>query len=95
MHNHVDRDKFVRIYLENVDPAYRYAFNKVNPNSYGNFGTSYDLLSVMHYPKWAFSSNGRDTMVPYNSSYLNKIGANQLSDGDITRIKNMYQCYLQ
>jgi hypothetical protein len=93
MHNHVDRDKYIRVFLGNVEVNQRHNFDKVNPAFSGNFGTTYDLLSVMHYPKWAFSVNGRNTMEPYNTGYLDLMGAQKgLSSGDITRIKNMYQC---
>lgn len=92
MHNHVDRDRYVQIRLENVEPNFRYAFNKVDPRWYSSYGTPYDLLSVMHYPKWAFSMNGQDTIVPYDQNYLRKIGAGSISSGDIQRLKNMYLC---
>lgn len=92
MHNHVDRDKFIKIFIENVAAESRSNFAKVNVFGYGDFATPYDLLSVMHYPRKAFSSNGRDTIVPIDSSYYNRIGSSQLSDGDAMRIRNMYQC---
>jgi choriolysin H len=92
MHNHIDRDKYVTVYIENVDPDMAFNFDKVDPAVFGNFNTTYDYLSVMHYPKWAFSNNGKDTMVPTDISYLDKIGASELTDGDIARINNMYEC---
>ncbi|CRK90139.1 CLUMA_CG003855, isoform A [Clunio marinus] len=93
MHNRVDRDSYVKLYLQNVTPSYRYAFDKVNPSYYGNFNTAYDLNSIMHYGRKSFSSNGRDVIVPYDGSKINVIGQRQrLSSGDIARIKNMYQC---
>jgi Astacin (Peptidase family M12A) len=92
MQNHIDRDRFVRVYLQNVDSNQRHNFDKVDTGNYGNFGTSYDYLSVMHYGRNAFGIGGRDTMVPIDSSYLNRIGSSLLSPGDVTRINNMYQC---
>jgi Astacin (Peptidase family M12A) len=71
----------------------RFNFDKVNPAVFGNFDTSYDYMSVMHYPRWAFSTNGRDTMVPLDRRYLDYIGSPELSEGDVTRINNMYECY--
>jgi Astacin (Peptidase family M12A) len=53
---------------------------------------SVSLVSIMHYPRQAFSKNGRDTIVPLDESFLNRIGASELSSGDVARIKNMYQC---
>lgn len=92
MHNHIDRDRYVQVRLQNVDPQYRYAFDKVDPRWFGNYGTPYDLLSVMHYPRYAFSMNSQDTIVPYDSSYLNRIGASVVTSGDAQRIRNMYGC---
>jgi hypothetical protein len=93
MQTNADRDRYVRINYEHIAPNMRYNFDKVNPRSFGNFGTPYDYLSIMHYGRRAFSSNGRDTITPLNSSYLNKIGTGQdLSLGDIARLRNMYQC---
>lgn len=92
MHNHIDRDDFVQVFWENIEPAFHFAFNKVNPEWFDNYGTPYDLLSSMHYAGWAFSINGLDTIVPHDRSYINRIGFNRLSEGDVTRLNRMYQC---
>jgi hypothetical protein len=92
MHNHFDRDNFIRVQLENVQSIYHPAFNKVNPNNYVNFNTPYDLLSIMHYDRFSFSFNGRESMVPHDPRYLTLIGSNVLSEGDVQRINNMYEC---
>lgn len=92
MHNHVDRDQYVKINIQNVAVGSRSNFNKVYVGGYGDFSTPYDLLSVMHYSRKAFSMNGLDTIVPLDTRYLNYIGSSLLSSGDVTRINNMYQC---
>lgn len=92
MHNHIDRDRYVRVYLENVSSSSRHNFNKVSAASYGNFGTSYDYMSVMHYPRWAFSMNGKDTIVPLDRGFIDLIGTRELTTGDVARVNNMYQC---
>lgn len=92
MHNHVDRDQFVKIYIQNVAVGSRSNFSKVYVGAYGDFSTPYDLLSVMHYSRKAFSMNGLDTITPIDTRYLNYMGSSLLSLGDITRINNMYQC---
>lgn len=92
MHNHVDRDRYVQVRMQNVEPRYRHNFDKVDPRWFGNYGTPYDLLSVMHYARWAFSMNNQNTIVPYDTNYLNKIGASVLTSGDFQRIKTMYKC---
>ena len=93
MHSHVDRDKFIRINWENINVNDRPQFNRVNPKTFSNYGTPYDYESVMHYTSKAFSSNGKDTIVPKDSRYANIIGQRQsLSIGDVYRINNMYNC---
>lgn len=43
MQNHANRDKYVAIQWNNINPAERYNFDKVSSYDYGNFGTSYDF----------------------------------------------------
>lgn len=51
------------------------------------------VRSIMHYPKWAFTNNGYDTITPHDIVYLDIIGElPDISNGDIQRINNMYQC---
>lgn len=93
MHSHADRDKFVEVKWRNIQPDAISNFDKVDSEFYGNFGTPYDLYSVMHYDRDAFSKNGEDTIVPKNRRYKRIIGQRiGLSRGDIKRINNMYNC---
>jgi Astacin (Peptidase family M12A) len=92
MHNSYDRDDYVDVIWENIAPGMKYNFEKVDANLTSNFNTSYDLLSIMHYPHWAFSLYGDSTIVPHNKSYLYEIGSKYISDGDFLRINNMYEC---
>ena len=92
MQTDVDRDRYVRILYENISQQNRHNFDKVDPAQFGNFGTSYDLYSVMHYFRNAFGINGRDTIVPLDSRFANVIGQQQISSGDVTRLRNMYSC---
>jgi Astacin (Peptidase family M12A) len=92
MHSAFERDDFVQIFWNNIIPGTESNFEKVDPQWFSNFNTPYDLRSVMHYPRRAFSRNGLDTVVPHDHSYLNIIGATQLSDGDVLRLNRMYHC---
>jgi len=93
MHSHSDRDDFVKINWENIQAGVSRNFDKVSKSLFGNFGTSYDLVSVMHYGSKSFSKNGKHTIVPKNLAYLDKIGQRiGLSQGDVDRINNMYKC---
>lgn len=93
MHNHANRDNFIDINWENIDPDLWTNFKKLNPAESSSFGTNYDYMSIMHYDRKAFSKNGQDTMVPKNRKYVDKIGHRiGMTKGDAKRINNMYKC---
>lgn len=47
MHNSIDRDGFVQIFWQNIHPDFAFNFDRVDPQWFDNFGTPYDLLSVI------------------------------------------------
>uniref|UniRef100_A0A0N4ZVL3 Zinc metalloproteinase n=1 Tax=Parastrongyloides trichosuri TaxID=131310 RepID=A0A0N4ZVL3_PARTI len=69
-----DRDKYLTIYLDNVSPNQRHNYDIYGVDESETFGIPYNYGSAMQYDKQAFSSNGKDTMVPKNPLYLNTIG---------------------
>ncbi|XP_078136620.1 hatching enzyme 1.2-like [Sander vitreus] len=84
-----DRDKYVKINWENIDPQMAYNFNKENTN---NLNTPYDYTSIMHYGRTAFSINGKDSITPIPNPNV-QIGQRQgLSSWDIIRINKLYGC---
>lgn len=94
MHSHSDRDQYIDIKWENIQKSAFPNFDTVDPEKFSNFGTGYDLYSVMHYDKKSFSKNGENTIVPRNLRYKNIIGQRVgLSNGDAKRINNMYKCF--
>lgn len=93
MQSATNRDQFVRINLENVQPGMEHNFLRYESSHISMFSTSYDYESIMHYGRNSFSRNGRETITTLNSSFTNRIGQrNQLSSGDVARIRNMYSC---
>lgn len=93
MHSHAGRDQHVQIMFRNVKEDAKSNFDKVDPKLFSNFGTDYDLFSVMHYDTKAFSKNGKETIVPKNRRFAKVVGQREgLSKGDIQRINNMYEC---
>lgn len=82
-----DRDLFVTIQWQNIQSGMAAQFNQhiTDGDDYG----AYDYGSIMHYPRWAFSKNGQDTIVPTDPNA--QIGQrNGLSPGDIAAVRAMY-----
>lgn len=82
-----DRDKYVKIHWDNVlaNQAYNFQMTGLSGVDLG----SYDYNSIMHYPAYAFSSNGSVTIetIPAGIS----IGQRSvLSSGDIAGIRAIY-----
>jgi hypothetical protein len=87
-----DRDDFLQINLENVEPPMQHNFNKyVWGSTVFNQGSTYDYASVMHYGTTAFSMNGKPTMIPRRAGVT--IGdAQVLSPMDIAEVRHFYSC---
>lgn len=60
-HNRLD---YVTIQWENICPeTEEYYFNKFDSSVLTNFNTSYDYLSIIHQNSFAFSKNGKRTII--------------------------------
>ena len=82
-----DRDDHVTIKWENINEDFVSNFQK---NSSMTDYYQYDYDSIMHYPKWAFSKNGQDTIVPIQAGV--SIGQRtKLSYGDRLANAKMYE----
>ncbi|XP_034535778.1 high choriolytic enzyme 1-like [Notolabrus celidotus] len=84
-----DRDSFVSIIEENIQPGAESQFRKEQTN---NLQTPYDFNSVMHYSNFAFSRNGQATIVAKSNPSLMFGQASRMSQNDIDRVKKLYQC---
>lgn len=95
MHSSIQRDNYVDVFWDNIDPDYFSVFEMVDPALFSDFGTEYDLRSSTHYPRDRFSINGQDTILPRDRSQSDVIGqTGEISDGDITRLLRMYECIM-
>ncbi|KAG7272247.1 hypothetical protein CRUP_001525 [Coryphaenoides rupestris] len=85
-----DRDQYVRINWQNIEPRMAYNFHKQNTN---NLNTPYDYSSIMHYGRTAFSIQyGRDSITPIPNPRV-QIGQRKgMSRTDIRRINRLYKC---
>ncbi|XP_064535365.1 seminal metalloprotease 1-like [Drosophila montana] len=89
-----DRDDYVQIAWDNIQPDNVSNFLKHNSSRVGNFGAAYDYGSIMHYSVSAFKKNaGLDTILPLQPLNGRRMGQrNRMSDADILRLNNMYKC---
>ncbi|XP_050428943.1 low choriolytic enzyme-like [Adelges cooleyi] len=87
-----DRDNAVVIYWENIDKTYWSDFNKVADNYTTTYGLPYDYTSVMHYPRYAFSKNGKETIVARNDPNMALGQRNGATATDLQKVYAMYSC---
>ncbi|XP_063687286.1 tolloid-like protein 2 [Bolinopsis microptera] len=93
-HEHVrpDRDRFVKLREENIDPQSLHNFEKKNLTEINSLGERYDYNSIMHYSPRSFSrDNDKKTLIPV--SKFKSIGQReQLSISDIRQANKLYHC---
>lgn len=87
-----DRDKYVEIFWENIDPDNAYNFNRYSHEHADVLGVGYDYNTIMHYGKYAFSMNGKVTMQAVGNSDLQLGQMNTLDATDIIQINALYNC---
>ncbi|XP_062390312.1 hatching enzyme 1.2-like [Sardina pilchardus] len=89
-HTRADRDQYVKVHWEYVQPREAYNFRK----QYGDtWGTPYDYSSVMHYSRTLFTTvNGKATITPIPDPNVPIGQIKGLSPTDILRINKMYGC---
>ena len=91
MQSATERDSFITIQWANIQKGKEHNFDKYEANFISNFGILYDYNSIMHYGKYAFSSNGKPTIVPKDPNAQLGVAQNY-SPKDVQRIKKMYKC---
>merc|ERR1719250_460232 len=85
-----DRDQHVQIVFDNIIAGMEHNFEiqkHVNPA-----GTSYDLLSIMHYPPTAFSKNGRPTIIARGGAGEEFGTTQEPTETDLYELNTAYQC---
>lgn len=93
MHEHQrpDRDSYVTIIEENIDPASAYVYDKFQTTE---TQSAYDFHSVMHYHPYAFSKAPNLAVMVPKPAYQNKFSImgkyTNLSQLDIETIQKMY-----
>jgi len=94
-----DRDAYVQVNWENMskDPGVVYQFRKASEDGFdvSYFGVKYNYESIMHYPPWAFTANGRDTITSLDNPDAigrpSQMGQrSRLTSGDVQMINGKY-----
>ena len=87
-----DRDEYIRINWDNIEPGMEYNFDKYSWNDIQNLDVAYDYGSVMHYGTHAFARGYGPTISPRNSSATIIGQRHGLSPLDIEKINRLYEC---
>lgn len=88
-----DRDRYLNIAWQNIDPGMYDQFQKI-PSSQYRPATSFAYDSIMIYGSKAFSKNGQNTMVPRDSRarIMESHFKSRLAQSDIININSLYSC---
>uniref|UniRef100_UPI0009B338E1 high choriolytic enzyme 1-like n=1 Tax=Monopterus albus TaxID=43700 RepID=UPI0009B338E1 len=88
-HEHVrsDRDSYININSQNIQPGTEGNFVKIATN---NLGTPYDFYSVLHVNNYYFSRNGYPTLTAKSNPNALLGFATQMSYYDIARVNRLY-----
>jgi len=95
-HQRIDRDKYIKVMLENVFESHEHNF--ILDKNTTTFGMPYDYCSVMHYGPYSFSRYqiARPTMLTKDPNYSFTIGRPNSRKGlsfyDAKIINVMYKC---
>lgn len=87
-HTRSDRDQYIQINWDNIDPDKWHNFDKAPANA--ELLGQYDYDSIMHYGRANFSVNGMNTIEPLIDAAPNLGQRKALSAGDIASIARLY-----
>ncbi|KAM7441914.1 hypothetical protein ABFA07_009132 [Porites harrisoni] len=87
-----DRDQYVEIMWENIQPGKEHNFDKYNLNEIDYLSEVYDTESIMHYGKISFSTNGQPTIQALGNPDKQLGQRNGFSKTDIAQLNALYDC---
>merc|ERR1711972_980683 len=85
-----DRTKYISVHADSIIDG---MLNQFVMDEKAYTGTTYDLLSLMHYSASAFSKDGSVSIEPHNKALTQYIGQRMgFSQLDVEHIGDMYGC---
>ncbi|XP_037641929.1 meprin A subunit beta-like isoform X2 [Sebastes umbrosus] len=88
-----DRDDYVTIAFENIEPGFEQNFLAETNETSTNQGTSYDYMSVMHYSKNEYSNGNGSTVITKDPKFQDVIGQSlEMSPTDVLELNLLYKC---
>ncbi|CEF71584.1 Astacin-like metalloendopeptidase [Strongyloides ratti] len=96
-HQRYDRDKYINVVYQNIEPSQYHNFDKINIHEVTTFQYKYDLKSIMHYDETAFGKINHITkkklvtMIPKDNS-LTLLDNLKLSQWDIEKLNLAGNC---
>ncbi|XP_055636106.1 zinc metalloproteinase nas-14-like [Toxorhynchites rutilus septentrionalis] len=92
-HTRPDRDEYVEILWDNIEPNFRQNFVKGSYEYMDTFGLPYDYESLMHYPSFAFARPGSTVTMLSRQNRSSEFGQTKgASFWDLEKVKQMYEC---
>ncbi|KIH58228.1 astacin [Ancylostoma duodenale] len=93
MQSRHDRDNYLLLNKDNINPDNIHDFDKETPERNENYKIPYDYGSIMHYHAWGFAKDtSKPTMVPKDEKYLRTLGSRVLSFYDKLLMNTHYGC---
>uniref|UniRef100_A0A0M3IJB1 Metalloendopeptidase n=1 Tax=Ascaris lumbricoides TaxID=6252 RepID=A0A0M3IJB1_ASCLU len=87
-----DRDQYIEIVWQNVMSGADDQFEKYGLNVLDHLDEPYDYSSIMHYGPYAFSDNGKRTIVARKAGAERMGQRIALSEIDLRKINKLYSC---
>ncbi|XP_022806561.1 zinc metalloproteinase nas-4-like [Stylophora pistillata] len=87
-----DRDSYVVVMSKNIMKGYEVNFKKYNHGDIDRLEAPYDMTSLMHLPKDAFSRNGLNTLEARAGPNVPLGRTDKLSEIDKAQLNSLYSC---
>lgn len=92
-HTRPDRDEYVEVLWDNIEPEFRRNFARGTEDYMETFGLPYDYGSVMHYPTFAFARPGTSVTMVSRQNRSAELGQTDgASELDLEKVRRMYDC---